>query len=133
MFDFTKVSRAVGFLLVAYIAAWPVLGVALLPFRSTVSGAAVRGALLDVVPWVFVIGSAVLAVDFFRRLNHRRLSATQVTGYRASGVMVVFGSTFALAHGFWEPTVLTGLLFLVMLAPTRGKATGETTTSAQES
>lgn len=131
MFDFTRVSRGVACTLLGYFVAWPLLlvGVAISVFgfgNDTVPGFV--GWLNWPVPVVFPLAAVVLVVDYFRRLNAGRMTATEVTGYRAAAVMMVVGSAFALSSGHWQPIAASAAAFLLTLLPQHGKALPSTWT-----
>ena len=76
-------------------------------------------------PAVFPDLSAVLAVDFFRRLRQHQLRTTQVGGYRFVAFLLAMGAGFALSR-HWEPLLVSGVCMLVMLLPATKRAAAST-------
>ena len=136
MLDLTRLARGLGFVFLGYFLCWPVIAVLDAVFAG---GFDVRwfeqvGRWWTwPVPAVFPVLSAVLAVDFFRRLRQHQLRTTQVGGYRFVAFLLAIGAGFALPRQ-WEPMVISGLFLLLMLLPARARATappGETTSPSR--
>jgi hypothetical protein len=126
MFDFTRVARACGMLLLAYLALFPVLavGYAVWGVVSDAEGrtATAAGWLVWPGPVAFVVASVVLLADYARRFRARTMTTTQVTGYRAAGLLQVVGSLFALSTGhYWVPAACF-VVWSVLLAPAKRRA-----------
>jgi hypothetical protein len=128
MFDFTPLARAVGFTFLGYLCCVPLGAVVLAIVGSTTGDSLSLSWLWWPVPLLFALLIVVLAVDYLRRLGSGRLTSTQVTGHRVAGALMVVGSVFALGVGHWEPLAVTAVGFLVLLLPSRGKATASTWT-----
>jgi hypothetical protein len=133
MFDFTPLSKGVALVLLAYVAAWPtvvvVAVISLFAFQLSTLPGWVQWMNWPV-PVVFPLASVVLVVDHFRRLTSDRMTVTEVTGYRAAGVMMALGSAFGLGTGHWECLAVSVAAFVLLLLPTHGKARPSTWTSS---
>ena len=77
------------------------------------------------VPCLFPVLSAVLTVDFFRRLRDHRLTPSQVGSYRFLAVVLVGGAAFAAVR-YWEPLAIGALLALPMFLPVKKRAAAAT-------
>lgn len=121
MLDVTRLARTLGFVFAGYFAGW--LVVALIVIATGFD------RLADwwtwPVPCIFPVLSAVLTVDFFRRLRNRRLTPSQVGGYRSIAVMLALGAGFALSR-YWEPLALGALIALPMFFPAKKRAAAAT-------
>lgn len=130
MFDFTPLAKTVALSFLVYFLLFPVGAVLLLVSHYTVGWDDAAASMLGFVNWplpvLFPLLSVVLLVDFFRRLESARLSTTQVTGYRVAAGFMVFGAAFGLSSGHWLPTAVSAGALLVLLVPTRGRATPST-------
>lgn len=123
MLDLTRLARGIGFAFLGYFAAWPAIAV------LTILGEALGVTSFDVVatwwtwpvPGVFPVLSAVLAVDFARRLRVHQLRPTQVGGYRFVAFLLTVGAGFALSR-HWEPMAVSGLCMLLMFLPAKRRA-----------
>ncbi|RBY97115.1 hypothetical protein DQ237_05925 [Blastococcus sp. TF02-8] len=126
MLDLTRFARALGFVFLGYFLGWPVLAVL---------GAVLSGA-LDLtwsdqvltwwtwpVPVTFPVLSAALLADFLGRLRRRRLTTSQVGGYRFVAFLLACGAGFAVSR-HWEPLLISGLCLLAMMFPAKKRAAG---------
>ena len=128
MLDLTRLARGIGFVFLGYFLGWPVIAV----LNAVFAGGfdllwfdRVNGWWTWPVPVVFPFLSAVLAVDFFRRLLRHQLRPSQVSGYRSVAFMLTAGAGFALSR-HWEPLLLSGLCLLAMLFPAKKRAAAST-------
>jgi hypothetical protein len=128
MFDFTPLARAAGLTFLAYLCCVPLGAVVLAVVGSTTGNSLSLSWLWWPVPLVFALLNLVLAADYLRRLGSGRLTSTQVVGHRVAGALMVVGSLFALGVGHWEPVAVTAVAFVVLLLPSRGRATPSTWT-----
>ncbi|TFV53402.1 hypothetical protein [Blastococcus sp. TF02A-35] len=124
MLDLTRLARTLGFVFLGYFAGWPVLAVigAVLTKGFDVTGfEQVFTWWIWPVPVVFPVLSAVLAVDFFRRLRGRGLRPSQVTGYRFVAFLLTCGAAFAISR-HWEPLAVSAVCMVLVFLPAKKRA-----------
>jgi hypothetical protein len=124
MSEFTRLARALGFVFLGYFAGWPVVAI-----LDMVIGGALHQTWFDAlpswwawpVPCIFPVLSAVLTVDFFRRLHRQELTTPQVGTSRFVAVLLVAGAAFALSR-YWEPLAIGALCALPVFLPAKKRA-----------
>ena len=121
MLDLTRLARTLGFVFLGYFVGWPVI--ALITIITGFDRLA--GWWTWPVPCLFPVLSAVLTVDFFRRLRDHRLTPSQVGGYRFVAILLTVGAGFALSR-YWEPLAVSALIALPMFLPVKKRAAAAT-------
>jgi hypothetical protein len=124
MVDLTRLARALGLVFLGYFLGWPVLAV----LDAVFAGGFHVNWFDDAATWwawpvpcIFPPLSAVLTIDFFRRLHRGQLRPSQVSGYRFVALLLVAGAAFAVSR-YWEPLLVSGLCALPMFLPAKKRA-----------